>query len=136
MVVRCHEPKLDGLVTAAVTGAPSEGIEVSIWPGTKSTKTDADGSFSGTFTAPSGGLLGCFWISVEDKGSTTIRVEEYKRPMFFAELMPPSAPAALGARVTLNGKAEAYTGAVIDGATVTWRVTHITDLPSWIHWSE
>ena len=244
MVVRCHERKLDGLVTAAVTGAPHEGIEVSIWPGTESTKTDADGwfslpitresneflvvagtgadcaitrtpkhgfafddkveepresiifftdrsiyrpgqtvhfkgiycdanrqsgiyhtlagkqatvilqdsnkkevqtlevltnehgSFSGTFNAPSGGLLGYFTISAKDLGQTSCRVEEYKRPKFFAELMPPAAPAALGARVTLNGKAEAYTGAVIDGATVTWRVTRITDLPSWIHWSE
>ena len=54
MVVRRHVKDLDGFVTDAVTGAPREGVDVSIWTGrntqpklvSESTKTNADGWFS------------------------------------------------------------------------------------------
>ncbi|MCX6876249.1 MAG: MG2 domain-containing protein [Verrucomicrobia bacterium] len=248
MIVRRRDANFDGLVTDAVTGAPREGVEVSIWhsrkalskPATEATKTNADGwfslpitpedadvlvvahskddfastrqsaglssfhdneaatlrkivfftdrsiyrpgqtvhfkgiyceadretrnyrtlagkqatvallnsnnkeiqslevrtneygSFSGTFTAPGGGLLGYCHIAVKGLGTTTIRVEEYKRPKFFAAIKPPAAPAALGAKVTLTGKAEAYTGAAIDGAKVTWNIYRTADWPDWV----
>jgi 5-hydroxyisourate hydrolase-like protein (transthyretin family) len=100
--------------------------------------SNARGSFSGTFIAPEGGVLGICRLSVEGNdgrgGGTSIRVEEYKRPKFFTEIDPPAEPAALGQEVAVNVRAEAYTGAPVDGAKVTWRVTRMTRLPVWMRW--
>nr|MCU0781386.1 MG2 domain-containing protein [Akkermansiaceae bacterium] len=97
-------------------------------------KTNDRGSFSGSFTAPAGGLLGRFRIIAENLGHAFVSVEEYKRPKFFAEISPPAAAAALGAAVEITGRAEAYTGAPVDGAKVTWRVTRAARWPDWIRW--
>ena len=92
------------------------------------------GSIAGTFTAPSGSVLGACSLMVPNHGSAKVQVEEYKRPKFFTEIAPPAAPAALGGKVEVKGKAEAYTGAAIDGAKVEWRVTRRTRWPVWIRW--
>ena len=51
------------------------------------------GSFSGSFTAPSDRLTGQMTLNVEGgpSGSTSINVEEYKRPTFRVQLDPPAA---------------------------------------------
>jgi len=93
------------------------------------------GSFSGSFTAPEGGVLGQCRLSVEGGGGgATIRVEEYKRPKFFAEVDAPAEPAALGREVAVKVRGESYTGAPVDGAKVAWRVTRMTRLPVWMRW--
>ena len=92
------------------------------------------GSFAGTFTAPSGDLLGSFSIDAGEFGGARVRVEEYKRPKFFAEIMPPAVPAVLGKRVEVKGKAEAYTGAAVDGAKVQWQVVRRASCPAWAFW--
>ena len=63
-----------------------------------------------------------------------IRVEEYKRPKFFAEVDAPQDPAALGREVVVKVRGESYTGAPVDGAKVAWRVTRMTRLPMWMRW--
>jgi hypothetical protein len=98
-------------------------------------RTSEAGSFSGTFTAPEGSVLGACMIFVEGAdGAAQVRVEEYKRPKFFTEVDPPADPAALGKPVRVKIRAEAYTGAPVDGAKVAWRVTRHTRLPLWIRW--
>ena len=92
------------------------------------------GSFVGSFTAPSGNLLGRMSIDCGKLGGTEVQVEEYKRPKFFASIMPPEAPAVLGNRVDVKGKAEAYTGAAVDGAKVEWQVVRHTTVPEWAFW--
>jgi len=92
------------------------------------------GTIAGTFTAPSGSVLGACSLVVPDHGSARVQVEEYKRPKFFTEIAPPAAPAALGGKVEVKGRAESYTGAAIDGAKVEWRVTRRTRWPLWIRW--
>ncbi|QEG22990.1 alpha-2-macroglobulin family protein [Mariniblastus fucicola] len=89
------------------------------------------GSFSGSFTAPRNRATGVMRIQCSVNGNTSIRVEEYKRPKFFAEIDKPAEAFQLGKQVTVKGKATAYTGAAIDGAKVTWRVVRTVRYPSW-----
>lgn len=94
--------------------------------------TNDYGSFSGTFTAPSGRALGSMSIRVPDAGgSTSFLVEEYKRPKFQVEVAPPTAEPKLGEPVSTKVKATAYTGAAIGGAKVKWRVERRVSLPFW-----
>jgi 5-hydroxyisourate hydrolase-like protein (transthyretin family) len=97
--------------------------------------TNERGSFSGSFTAPTGSVLGRFRISLaQENGAATIRVEEYKRPKFFTKIDAPKEAAALGEKVMVKVRAEAYTGAPVDGAKVSWRVTRTPRIPAWTRW--
>ncbi len=88
------------------------------------------GTFSGSFVAPSGGLLGNMSIN-NGYGSTSFSVEEYKRPRFEVTMEPPADAPALYDLATVTGKAESYAGANIDGAEVTYRVVRT---PRWLPW--
>ncbi len=93
------------------------------------------GSFSGTFTAPRDRLTGRMRITTaEHRESTTIRVEEYKRPTFKVELEAPQTAVKQYDLVTLTGTATAYTGAATDAANVRWRVVRETRFPGWWPW--
>ena len=94
------------------------------------------GSFAGTFNAPRNGLTGPATIAVEGQpiGSTTVVVEEYKRPKFQASLDAPKTAPRIGDAVRVEGRALAYTGAAIDGANVSWRVTREVRFPPWWGW--
>lgn len=103
---------------------------------TREHSTNEYGSFSGSFTAPSKGLMGMMSISTLSgpSGSTVLNVEEYKRPKFRVELSPPEEAPKLGESVELEGKATAYTGAAIGGAQVSWRVERSVIAPRWCWW--
>jgi len=98
--------------------------------------TGAQGSFSGSFTAPEGGLRGAMSLQVESGpgGAASLRVEEYKRPKFVVTLDAPRAAPRLADRVELTGRALAYTGAPVDGAQVEWRVMREVRYPDWCYW--
>ncbi|MFK8111283.1 MAG: alpha-2-macroglobulin [Rubripirellula sp.] len=99
-------------------------------------RTNDYGSFSGSVTAPRDRLLGRMSLRVLDgpQGSTSITVEEYKRPKFQVEISPPEEAAKLRGTVELKGKATAYTGAAINDAKVSWRVVRQVQYPSWWYW--
>jgi len=99
-------------------------------------RTNDYGSFSGSFTAPRDRLMGRMTIRVEGQpqGATQVSVEEYKRPKFQVALDAPKTAAKLNDKVSLQGKATAYTGAAIDGAKVRWRVVRQVQYPIWWHW--
>jgi hypothetical protein len=94
------------------------------------------GSFSGSFTAPTGRLTGNMSIQVDQgpHGATMFSVEEYKRPKFQVELAKSEQAFRLNDTVKLTGKATAYTGAAIDGAKVQWRVVREVRFPIWWGW--
>ncbi|MEI6655311.1 MAG: alpha-2-macroglobulin family protein [Verrucomicrobiota bacterium] len=94
---------------------------------------NALGSFEGTVTAPSGSVLGRCQLAAGKMGSAGVSVEEYKRPKFFVTLKPPAAPTALGGKVTVTGKAEAYSGAAVDGAKVVMKVRRRAVLADWYY---
>lgn len=83
--------------------------------------TNEFGSFSGSFTAPSGVLNGEMSIE-DDYGSIDILVEDYKRPKFEVKYDTLKASYKLGQNVTVKGYAKAYSGAKIDNAKVQFRV--------------
>jgi hypothetical protein len=95
------------------------------------------GSFSGSFAAARDRATGPMRIGTIDgpfSGGRTIRVEEYKRPKFFAEIRRPDQQFQLNQPVKLQGQATAYTGAAIDGAKVAYRVVRETRYPIWWMW--
>ncbi|RMG40994.1 MAG: hypothetical protein D6725_02230 [Planctomycetota bacterium] len=99
-------------------------------------RTNAFGSFSGSFTAPRDRGTGQFTIRITDgpNGMTAVRVEEYKRPKFEVELHAPKEAPRLNREVVLQGKATAYTGAPIGGAKVRYRVVRRVRYPIWWSW--
>ncbi len=91
--------------------------------------TDAFGAFHGTFTAP-GGLTGHMRIATPE-GSTSMLVEEYKRPKFEVTFDPIGTSAKLDQRVDVAGKVKAYSGVPIGNAEVKWTVTRMARMPWW-----
>lgn len=94
------------------------------------------GAFSGSFTAPRDRLTGRMTIAVQSgpSGSTSINVEEYKRPKFQVELMPPGEAARLNTGISVPGKATSYTGAAVGDAKVSYRVVREVRFPVWCWW--
>ncbi len=94
--------------------------------------TNDYGSFAGSFTAPVGVLTGSMRIQNEHN-ATYFSVEEYKRPTFKAEMDPLSGDFAVNDTVRVQGKATAYSGAVIDNAQVQYRVVRTARFPYFDH---
>ncbi|MCH5373906.1 MAG: MG2 domain-containing protein, partial [Planctomycetes bacterium] len=94
------------------------------------------GSFAGSFTAPRDRLTGRMMIRVEGEpnGATSVNVEEYKRPKFQVTLDKPETAAKLNSKVTLSGKATAYTGSPINDGQLRFRVVREVQYPIWWRW--
>ncbi|MCG3166041.1 MAG: hypothetical protein POELPBGB_01817 [Bacteroidia bacterium] len=90
--------------------------------------TNEYGTFSGTFTAPTGVLNGSMTIQNE-WGSHSVQVEEYKRPKFEVTFKPFSGTFKLSETVKATGSAKAYAGSNIDGAEVKYRVVRSAYFP-------
>ncbi len=95
------------------------------------------GSFSGRFTLPASRLNGSFSISTADQtGSIGFNVEEYKRPRFYVDFDKPKGSYKLNDSILVSGKALAYAGNTIGGATVRYRVVRMARFPyPWLFWS-
>lgn len=89
---------------------------------TKEFKTNKFGSFNGEFTLPQQTLNGTFTLST-DYASTSIRVEEYKRPTFLVNILPVKGEISFGDLVTIQGKAETFSGVSLQNGEVTYRIT-------------
>jgi uncharacterized protein YfaS (alpha-2-macroglobulin family) len=97
--------------------------------------TNEFGSFSGHFIAPTGRLTGRMRIKARAfNGGTWVRVEEYKRPKFTVEIDHPEKEYKLNQEINVTGKAISYTGAPIDNAKVSYRVTRSSHFPYWWRW--
>jgi hypothetical protein len=87
----------------------------------KLVKTNDFGSFVADFEIPEGLLNGNLQLRTETS-SKYVRLEEYKRPAFEVEFLAFDGSYRLNEKVTLKGKASAYTGAKISDASVKYRV--------------
>lgn len=87
----------------------------------KEFKTNKFGSFHGEFTIPRQTLNGSFTLST-DGATSYIRVEEYKRPTFSVEILPLKEEVAFGDLVTLQGKAQTFSGVALQSGEVTYRI--------------
>jgi len=92
------------------------------------------GTLNATFTAPKGVLTGQMYIQIENYGSVSFSVEEYKRPKFEVTIDKPKESYKLNQYVTVNGKALSYAGFPIDGATVNYRIVRQPKYPYWFWW--
>ncbi len=93
------------------------------------------GSYNGNFKLPEGILNGSFFLKDSSNNSTQIfSVEEYKRPKFFVEINKPTGTYRLQDSITVKGKAKAFAGNNIDGASVTYRVVRQVRYPVWWGW--
>lgn len=86
------------------------------------------GTFSGTFTAPTGVLNGAMHIG-NGSGTQYFSVEEYKRPKFEVSFNPMKGSYKLGQEVEVVGLAKAYAGNNIDDAEVKYRVVRKAYFP-------
>ena len=97
-------------------------------------KTNAFGTFSGTFIAPTGGLNGMIRIGNES-GSHSFRMEEYKRPKFEVTVNQPKKQYRVNDTVSVTGTAMSYSGVPLDGAEIKYRVTRTARFPyRWLCW--
>lgn len=97
---------------------------------TLSLTTNEYGTFSGSFTAPQGGLTG--QMSIEDQhGLMFFSVEEYKRPRFEVTLNDPEGTSVVNDTVVVTGAAASYAGANLGGVQVAYRVVRT---PNWRYW--
>ena len=94
--------------------------------------TDEYGSFSGSFVIPTDRLNGVFHLNA-NHGSTTIRVEEYKRPTFEVKFEQPKEQYKLNQEVTVRGDVKAYAGFGLDDVEYSYRVVRKTSFP-WRCW--
>lgn len=114
-------------------------------------KTNEYGSFSGEFIIPNNGLNGRFTIkttkntahksefysqktTIFNYNSTTILVEEYKRPTFEVSFNPITETYKLQDSIQVSGTAKAFAGATISDAKVSYRVHRKMQYPSWWYW--
>ncbi|MBI4648025.1 MAG: hypothetical protein HY738_15930, partial [Bacteroidia bacterium] len=92
------------------------------------------GTFSGTYTAPQGVMNGMMTIE-NYYGSTSVSVEEYKRPRFETKFDTIKGSYKLNEKVKVKGYAKSYAGSNIDGADIQYRVTRYTYIPyCWWYW--
>lgn len=96
-------------------------------------KTNQYGTFAGSFTAPSSGLLGSMHIQ-DGNDSKFFSVEEYKRPKFEVVFSPVEGSFKIGERIKVKGNAKAYAGSNIDGADVQFRVTRSSRFNPWTYY--
>lgn len=88
------------------------------------------GSFSGSFVIPYGGVTG--YYSLRNKyGSLSISVEEYKRPKFEVVFDAYKESVSFGDTVTVKGKAIAFAGNALNGATLQYKIKRSEDFFSY-----
>lgn len=107
-----------------VNGQKSGKVEVT---------TNEFGTFNGALIAPNKGLNGTMRIR-ENHGSASFAVEDYKRPKFEVKFKPVKGSFKVDEMVAVTGKAKAYSGANIDGATVKYRVVRKARFPRWYYY--
>ena len=95
-------------------------------------KTDEYGAFDGSFVIPTNLLNGVFRIN-GNHGSTTIRVEEYKRPTYEIHFETVKEQYKLNQEVTVKGSVDAYAGFGLDDVEYVYRVVRKTQFP-WRCW--
>ncbi|RME25150.1 MAG: hypothetical protein D6806_08410, partial [Deltaproteobacteria bacterium] len=97
-------------------------------------KTNEHGTASGSFTIPTGRLLGQWVLEASPTGSAAIRVEEYKRPTFEVEIESPKEQLRLNRQAKLTGRVRYYFGLPVTSGKVSWRVVRSPVYPWFLGW--
>jgi len=89
------------------------------------------GSFHTSFVLPEVCLNGRFSIYVNNQLSTSIQVEEYKRPSFELLLEPVKSAYTYGDTVWIHGSAKMFTGMPVQNATVKYTIKALQYYTRW-----
>ena len=93
-------------------------------------ETNEYGTFSGSYTIPTGLINGRFKIQCSH-GIKYISVEEYKRPKFEVKMLPFEGNYVINDSVKISGKAITFSGANLSEAIVKYNITRT---PRWSGW--
>lgn len=102
---------------------------------TLAVRTDAMGSFSGSFDLPKQGLTGNYSLHLAKCSASAnhnFKVEAYKRPTFTATTQPVTTAYALGDTVRVEGEAKTYSGVSVPRA----RVQYTVQRSAWFFWND
>ncbi len=91
-------------------------------------RTSEFGSFSGSFVLPQDGITGSMRLYTKH-GSTSIQMEEYKRPKFEVTFEPVKEVFRLGSDIEVKGSAKSYAGPGIVDAEVKYHVKRVRYCP-------
>jgi len=130
MMINGKDPKNQSVVSGYPVGVNLYDVN-SQNVGSLSLQTNDYGTFSGTFTAPAGGITGSMRLQSDYGGVQYISVEEYKRPKFEVQFEPVKGNFKLKEKVAVKGYARAYSGANIDNASLRYRVVRSARFPYW-----
>jgi len=96
-----------------------------------SVTTNDYGTASGSFTLPTGQLLGAWSIRTSLGSHAPVQVEEYKRPTFEVSLFPTQGAARLNQQVSVRGEAKYYFGLPVSHGELRWKVERTRVYPWW-----
>jgi len=96
-----------------------------------SVQSDAFGGLAGSYEIPGDAPLGIYHLEVVGYGSTTFRIEEYKKPEFEVIVDSPAEPIMLGESIDATIRANYYFGAPVTKATVKYKVTRTAHSAQW-----
>ncbi|HPS79534.1 MAG TPA: alpha-2-macroglobulin family protein, partial [Thermoanaerobaculaceae bacterium] len=96
--------------------------------------TNQYGTASGELVIPGGRPLGTWSLQCSSNGSTSFRVEEYKRPTFEVTVKDPVGALRLNRPATFVGEARYYFGLPVTAGAVRWRITREPVYPWWWYW--
>ena len=112
--------------TVEVTLYDANGQKVSA----RSFRSNEYGTFQGSFTLPSGGLMGRMSIGASHfNGRHSVQVEEYKRPTFEVKLDEQSQEFQLGDSLSVAGEVVSYAGVPLIQSQVTYNVVRKISFP-------
>ncbi len=83
---------------------------------------DKYAGIAGEYSLPKDAKLGVYRLQVDGYGSTTFRVEEYKKPEYEVTVEAPTEPVKLGDKITAEVVAKYYFGAPVTEAKVKYKV--------------
>ncbi|MBN1851277.1 MAG: alpha-2-macroglobulin [Pirellulales bacterium] len=89
---------------------------------TKAHTADAYGGIEGDYELPADATLGVYQLLIVNKGGSSFRVEEYKKPEFEVQIDAPAEPVMLGEKIAATVKAKYYFGAPVTEAKVKYKV--------------
>ena len=96
--------------------------------------TNDFGSAAGTFALPATGRLLGQWRLETQFGSSTVRIEEYKRPTLDGTWPEHKQALRLNAKARIDGQVNYYFGLPVAKGSVRWTVTREPNLPVWWFW--
>jgi alpha-2-macroglobulin len=106
----------------------------------KEVTADEFGGIAGEYPLPKGAALGMYRIQLvtligdqitHHYGTSTFRVEEYKKPEFEVKVVAPTEPVKLGDKITATIDARYYFGAPVTSAMVKYKVTRVSHSARW-----